>query len=255
MLRITEIEVWPQQDIRLYSSSGSVFHGALMECIGADVAERLHKESLRPYSQHIWFDKIRGCSVWQIGTVNDEAYECIVRPVLEKDCIYLKQKQVHVSLRNGKVTEVASFDGIADAMFGCGEVPQGVQLSFVTTTSFKHEGQYDIFPELTRVFYSLLQRWNQYAEGIGMEQEGLERILSQYCRVRRYELKSQPYALEHSVIYGFGGSMQVRFTGNDMTRRLAGALLSMAPYTGIGIKTALGMGAVRTQLIYAGKET
>ena len=243
MLRLTEIELWPQKDIRLYSSSGSVMHGALMDCVDEVTAAMLHTESLRPYSQYVWFDKARGCSIWRIGTVTDEAYERIVQPIW--NCtVFLYCFIIHLF-------EHTTFEDIADTMFAGKEAPTGCDISFLTTTSFKHDHRYDIFPEIRRVFYSLILRWNQYADAIVLDQEGLEDILAQSCRITKYELRSQPFSLEHTSIYGFGGTLRLRFLGNDMTRRLMGLLLSLAPYTGIGVKTAMGMGAVQMHLQYA----
>ncbi len=251
MLRLTEIELWPQDEaIRIYSSSGSVFHGALMECVGEETASALHTMSLRPYSQYICYDKDKGCTVWRIGTINDDAYECIVRPVLAKSFLYLKQKHLAVKLGNHRTAAETSFSQMADTAFCDGQVPSGCRISFLTTASFKHDKQYDIFPTLSRLFYSLLMRWNQYSPEISLEQSGLENVLAQSCRIVKYDLRSQPFSLEGRDIYGFGGLVHLRFTGNDMTSRLAALLLSMAPYTGIGIKTALGMGAVQTRLVY-----
>ena len=251
MLRLTEIELWPQKDIRLYSSSGSVMHGALMDCVDEVTAAMLHTESLRPYSQYVWFDKARGCSIWRIGTVTDEAYELIVQPIWNCTELYLKQKQTQVALKHHVLIEHTTFEDIADTMFAGKEAPTGCDISFLTTTSFKHDHRYDIFPEIRRVFYSLILRWNQYADAIVLDQEGLEDILAQSCRITKYELRSQPFSLEHTSIYGFGGTLRLRFLGNDMTRRLMGLLLSLAPYTGIGVKTAMGMGAVQMHLQYA----
>lgn len=248
MLRSTEIELWPQGETRLYSASGSVLHGALMECVGRETASALHTESLRPYSQHVRFDKERGCSVWRIGTVSDEAYERIVLPVLDRSELYLKQKQIAVALGKHSLLQENTFAGLADEMFANCKPPKGVRISFLTTTSFKHDRRYDIFPELKRIFYSLIWRWNYYGGPISLEQDGLEDVLAQSCRIVRYELRSQPYPLEHTAVFGFCGSLQLQCTGNDMTRRLIGLLFSLAPYTGIGIKTALGMGAVQTCL-------
>ena len=39
--------------------------------------------------------------------------------------------------------------------------------------------------------------------------------------------------------------MSLRIHGNDMVKRIITLLLNFAEYSGIGVKTALGMGAVK----------
>ena len=76
----------------------------------------------------------------------------------------------------------------------------------------------------------------------------LGRQLAENCRVVSYRLESRPFSVEGQKIDGFTGSLRLRFTGNDMTRRLMGLLLSLAPFSGVGIKTALGMGATEAEI-------
>ena len=41
---------------------------------------------------------------------------------------------------------------------------------------------------------------------------------------------------------GYAGRIELRFFGPDPLKRLAGALFAFANWTGVGIKTTLGMG-------------
>jgi CRISPR/Cas system endoribonuclease Cas6 (RAMP superfamily) len=66
----------------------------------------------------------------------------------------------------------------------------------------------------------------------------------------RYQLRSQAFPIEGRLVYGFSGSQRLTFYGYDMLKRLQGLLAIFAEFSGIGIKTALGMGAVHTHVIY-----
>jgi CRISPR/Cas system endoribonuclease Cas6 (RAMP superfamily) len=59
----------------------------------------------------------------------------------------------------------------------------------------------------------------------------------------------QKFALEGTRIQAFRGSYTLAFKGNLMSRKIMCMLGEFAQYSGIGIKTALGMGATKTNII------
>ena len=67
------------------------------------------------------------------------------------------------------------------------------------------------------------------------------------CHITKYALHTQTFSVNNGNIYGFCGNIKVKFSGNDMTRRLMNLIFLYANFAGIGIKTALGMGAVDYQ--------
>ena len=73
-------------------------------------------------------------------------------------------------------------------------------------------------------------------------------ILGYYTIIRSYDLHTNLFHIEGHSIPGFSGTLEIRFCGNREVNCLAAALLQCAVYTGIGIKTALGMGAVRVRI-------
>lgn len=254
MLTLVEFELHPAAGIQIYSDAGSVFHGALMNIVGKETASALHTMAIRPYSQCIYFDKARNKPIWRIGTLHDEAFEKIVAPLTKISAIYLKQKSADVALKNMTIKEQTSFENIADTVFAQPQPVHKGELHFLTTTSCKHDNQYDILPSFARLWNSLLLRWNTYAEHISLQQEGLAYTLEKACRMTQYQLRSQSYSLEGTRVFGYGGTMQFTCIGNAMTSRLIGMLLYLAPFSGIGIKTALGMGGVETMIHYRKEE-
>ena len=126
-------------------------------------------------------------------------------------------------------------------------ISKGVDLDFVTTAAFRRDGQYVIFPELYLIIQSLLNRWNKFAESFSIEDD-VAKILATFCRVTEYNLRTQLFLLEHQKLTGFCGKMSVKLSGNRMVNNLLSMLFEYANYAGIGIKTALGMGATKTKL-------
>jgi CRISPR-associated endoribonuclease Cas6 len=62
-------------------------------------------------------------------------------------------------------------------------------------------------------------------------------------------LHSSVYYLENIKITGYMGRLTLVISGPEQLARLTGALLCFAEYCGLGVKTALGMGAVRVKQI------
>ena len=252
MLRITEIVLQLPAGIRLNPSMGSVMHGALMEIVGAGTAAWLHEISLRPYSQCVYWNRQRKIPVWRIGTLTEESYERIVLPLL--NCmggqVYLRQKEYAVGLVSAEEICQSSYADLTQAVFQTARVPAGVELSLLTTMSFKKDGHYVLWPESYLFYQNLMHRWNTFSVQEKLEETGLEQVLAEAGCMTKYDLHSQAFSLEGRNLYGFCGQMRWRFYGNDMTRRIAAVLLSFAPYAGVGIKTALGMGAVDTALLW-----
>ena len=252
MLRITEIVLQLPVGMRLNPSMGSVMHGALMEILEPGTVAWLHEISLRPYSQCVYWDRQRHLPVWRIGTLTEESYERIVLPLL--NCIggqmYLRQKEYAVELVSGEKICQSSYVDLTQAVFQTDRVPAGVELSLLTTMSFKKDGHYVLWPESYLFYQNLMHRWNMFSAQEKLEEVGLEQVLAGASRMTKYDLHSQGFSVEGRNLYGFCGQMRWRFHGNDMTRRIAAVLLSFAPYAGVGIKTALGMGALDTVLLW-----
>ena len=100
---------------------------------------------------------------------------------------------------------------MADTAFTAEQAPHGAELTCLTPTSFKRDGRYAIV---------------------------------------RYDLHTASFSLERQRITGFRGRFALHFGGTDSMRRILALLASFAPFAGIGIKTALGMGAVTSALQY-----
>ena len=83
-----------------------------------------------------------------------------------------------------------------------------------------------------------------YCPCVRMDEEKLAHQLGVACRISRYALRTAGFSVDGHTLRGFCGTLSVRFAGTDSVRRILGMLMEFAPYVGVGIKTALGMGAV-----------
>ena len=242
-LYLFEVPLAFPEGVRVVSSMGSVFHGALMEQLPAEVAAHLHVEELRPYHQSILFTRERG-AVWRFGVL-DEGLYCLLWYIFsERAGLELRQKGFSVALGEPRLLQATSEEALADAAFAGDEVLRSAACQFLTPTSFKRDGVYQMFPDTQLILQSLLGRWRRFSEQVRLDEQDLASRLAPACRISSYRLQSAPFSLERHTIYGFRGQLRLYFAGNEMVRRLLRLLFSFAPFAGIGIKTALGMGAV-----------
>ena len=242
-LYLFEVPLAFPEGVRVVSSMGSVFHGALMEQLPAEVAAHLHAEELRPYHQSILFTRERG-AVWRFGVL-DEGLFCLLWYIFSECAgLELRQKGFSVALGEPRLLQATSEEALADAAFAGDEVLRSAACQFLTPTSFKRDGVYQMFPDTQLILQSLLGRWRRFSEQVRLDEQDLAARLAPACRISSYRLQSAPFSLERHTICGFRGQLRLYFAGNEMVRRLLRLLFSFAPFAGVGIKTALGMGAV-----------
>ena len=248
MLRQFEAELYLPDGARAPASMGSILHGALIEQLPEDYADYLHTENLRPYSQSIRWDRARERVIWRIGTLEETAGEIIGTALEHMEQIFLRQKNYTASVHDLRCVSQRSYQDIADTYFRAKTAPRGAEIHFLTPTSFKQGGAYIILPESALILQSILTRWNRFCPDIRIEEDDLVQTLAAHTRLTRYALRSAAFSVEGYSIRGFRGQIALQFTGSDMVRRILGTLLAFAPYAGIGIKTALGMGAAETNI-------
>ncbi|MGN0945009.1 MAG: CRISPR system precrRNA processing endoribonuclease RAMP protein Cas6 [Megasphaera sp.] len=249
MLRLTEIPLTMPEHTRIHPAMGSIFHGALMSIIAPASAEMYHHMTLRPYSQAVYWDKTKHRALWRIGTLTDEAYERLVVPLEKVPVLWLKQKQYEVTLESMQLIRQTSFEELSSLFVKADSAPAGAEWQCLSVMSFKQDGRYVILPDIRLIYQSLLQRWNVFSDTVKLEQDDLLEQLASHCRLTKYQLRSQVFSVNGSSIYGCEGCQRYSFFGYDMLKRLQGILAAFAPFSGIGVKTALGMGAVDTTIL------
>ena len=101
-----------------------------------------------------------------------------------------------------------------------------------------------IFPQPELVFSSLLKRWNAFSE-LKIPEEHAAYFPS--IKVSSYDLRTQLVHFSRYKIIGFKGEVEYELPGNasEGFRREVNALADFASYSGVGAKTAMGMGQVR----------
>jgi CRISPR-associated endoribonuclease Cas6 len=129
-------------------------------------------------------------------------------------------------------------------IFSEASVSSTATLEFVTPTAFKKNEMQIVFPHPELVFSSLLKRWNAFSE-LKIAEEHTIRFAS--IKVSSYQLCTELLHFSSYKMVGFKGRVEYELPDDapDDFLRDVNALADFASYSGVGVKTSMGMGQVR----------
>lgn len=228
---------------RLPSAWAYRIYGWLMAQLPADTAARLHEQGEHPLSQSLCFDATAQTSVWTLNLL-DEALAAQVRPLLA-GCTTL---ELHGAPLQMEPLGSHSVENGLQLLLAARENPASrTRLWFRTPCAFKQAGRYAIYPQEFLLLQSLVLHWNTAFPDCQLsDPDALDAIL-RGLRILDYNLHTVSYPIKNTRIPGFVGSAVVEARLALPLLELWNALLSFAPYGGIGIKTTLGMGGVSVE--------
>ena len=219
----------------------SIMQGILFDKIDKDYAQTLHSQSMHPYSQYVLAGETR--TTWIIHTLNKQAYQEIILPLMEPgfDRIHLnkKDKEVQIVSKNVETKEKRS---LLTRFYE--EEESGLFIvKFIAATAFKTRGMYYILPDVRLIFQNLMQKYTASSEQVDMMDEDTLEDIADHTIISRHNIRSVLFPIEGVKIPGFIGEVGIKVNAGETLRRYIRLLLEFGEYSGIGIKTAMGMGA------------
>lgn len=242
-----KIKIFFSNQENLNTQMGSLFHGFLMDNLSREEADELHKNGLKPYSQSIIYDK--GQVYWEISTLNKAMFESIKNLVENIDSIYIKNKSENYKIIKKLIESQSKEDFIKSKLF-LEKSSRYTKIYFLTPTTFKSKGKYVNMPNIYLIFQNLLNKLDSTSEDYKYKSQELLDEINENVYISNYNLKSVNYNLEGVKIPAFKGNITISIRGSMQFRNLINMLISFAEYSGVGIKTTLGMGKIRKGEIY-----
>lgn len=226
---------------------GSLLHGFLMQALPEETADMLHESGLRPFSQYVLAPAEKQLN-WNIGLWDRDLAEQILQAVMPLSRIELVQKGIILEV--GGVQRITRTESEHFDHFFIGEPPcRRFEIDFLTPCTHKQNGNYVLFPSPELIVNSLSRRFDAHIPDITLNDPAAMQEVSRHIRIVRYSLRSAVYYLENTKITGYTGRITLVVGGPEQLARLTGALLSFAEYSGLGVKTALGMGGVQIRKV------
>lgn len=241
ILASLEMVIEPLSQYSVTNQKSSIFQAILMEQIDKEYASELHLSQLHPYSQCIISQKDK--ITWRINTLNEEAYNHIIVPlmstefssfVVERDDVKFKivDKNLRTSSRQNLIEK-----------YYFGECSRYIRIRFVSPTAFKSNGNYLFWPQLDKIYRSIMKKYDAFSSNETLYDEETLGQLVQYSEIIRYNIRSTLFHLEGAKMPSYVGMIVVKVKGPQALVNLANVLWRYAGYSGIGIKAAIGMGA------------
>lgn len=225
-------------------NTASLFQGVIMQQIDSDYAELLHQNAIRPYSQSLYKDENKNI-IWQINSLNEKSRIEIIDKLNNDNfkTIYLQHKDKKIEIIDKSIIET-SYKEIFEKNYLSSDHSRFANFTFNSPTAFKSNGLYINFPTIQLIFHSLLSKYNACSDFTNLEDDGLIEEINNYIRINKYQLKSTVFHLEGRTIPSFKGAITLKSYGNEKLTRLMNMLIEFGTYSGIGIKSAIGMGAI-----------
>lgn len=218
----------------------SNLHGLMMENLAPAYSEKLHGQGRNPFSQCLLEDG-KGAQ-WCIRTLTEEAYDSIITPLSRLEAFELKGGKIKARVL-GKTIRTIPKERLLERFYEPGG-EHYQDILFQTPTAFKSGGRYVFYPDPRLIYQSLMKKYSAASDELEMEDGETLDQLTENSEIVRYRLRTVPFSLEGVMITGFQGQIRIHIRGSDTMARYVRLLLEFGEYSGIGIKTGLGMGAI-----------
>ena len=90
-----------------------------------------------------------------------------------------------------------------------------------------------------------MRKFSEASDEMDMVDENILQDLTDKSEIVRYRLRTVPFPLEQVRITGFEGNICIRINGPETLARYVRMLIRFGEFSGVGIKTGIGMGAMQ----------
>lgn len=242
---LAELKIILESKDGLSFNKASLLHGVLMEQLDFEYAERLHIQGLKPYSQCVRIENDK--SVWYVRTLSEEAYNRIILPLQDEsfNSFLIRHNNSHINISNKELNKIYKENLYKD--FYSKDASRVYKIEFVSPTAFKRNGGYYNFPNTKNIYSSLMKRYDSISNDNVMEDEETLEHLVDNTDILSYSLYSTSFSLEGVKIPSFMGNITVKIKGSQTMANFANLLFRFGEYSGVGIKTAIGMGSIKVE--------
>jgi len=148
--------------------------------------------------------------------------------------------------------EITSYENIYHNLVSTEPEPvKRFDLHFITPTAFAQGRNRLPLPIPYLMFRSWLERWNQFAP-VYLGSEELLAFLNDAIILKSHNIQTRLFRLANGCVNGFTGkvTLQVLNSTEPLLANVAHLLVSYAQFAGTGMKTRLGMGLTKVNVVY-----
>lgn len=233
-LRIV-VPIVSDQDKNIAPDFAYGLYSALLRRVSPDIAERLHHGGPCLLTQHLRaVPHTPGAAEWVVNVIS----EVLSRPVFDA----LAGTQVYELPRFGCVLR-AGIPQVERVSLKPQKPAWGMTLLLCSPATFRTGGRYALFPSVQLILHSAAKRAAETGLAALPSQLEMESLAVRVA-LTDYDLRTFRYRMKEVRVPAFWGRVRLAVRGTEDDARLFTRLLCTLPLTGLGIKTALGMGGV-----------
>lgn len=223
-----------------------MLHGLIMELVPPNYADYLHKQAINPYSQYVVKDGRE--YVWILNLMDDNSISIIGEEILKDSFNEFVLKSLNKGKAKIRLKEVEEFGQTEiKEVFYQEQLINKITVRFVNPTAFKQNGEYIFYPDLRLIFQSLLMKYSYLVDFTEEWNESLLEEILQASRITSYQLQSYYYQIHRARIPGFMGRITIDVRAPQTLVNFIMVLLKFGEYSGVGVKTSMGMGSLELE--------
>lgn len=247
MLRQIRLRIKAENGERPSMYWGYLLYGILMEKLDAEFADYMHEQSLKPISQFIIREN-SDSAVWKINMLDNVSSEVVIQSLEKCDELYSEKIGSGIIITDKEISEPINTVDFCKRFFIDQKPERNIEINFLTSCSFKSDENYCIFPSSELIIKSLVNKWNAFSDDFTLDDEDALEQLIGHTRISRYELRSSLFHIKGVKIPSFLGKVTLSVNGPEPLLRLFNLIMAFSEFSGIGIKTALGMGGCEVSI-------
>ena len=228
---------------KLFPSTAYKLYAWLLEQLPSFIGEQLHSEQYNPFSQYLYFNRENKQNKWVLNVLDDSILEYVEVLFERNTCAVINEEKISLELTEKKT--ISSATELVERARTTDELTTYSKFLFPVPTSFRVAGRYSIFPSEKLILQSMINRWNSCFTNYVLDDEDAFSMLEQNLHIVDYDLRSTRFLLKGNKIPGFTGDLTIQAKLPAPMMEIWKLLLLFVPFSGIGIKTTLGMGGVQ----------
>ena len=222
---------------------GPIFQSWLYEHLPNDEVIKLHDSSLNAFSVGAYQEKKN--MIFEVNTLNHYYSDLFGKILMDSNLLNIRfknLKNVVFNIQEKRTTTVSS-QQLRDIFYNEEDISK-FDVYVKTPISFIQNGKYINFPDIECMFRNILSKYSYiFEDSVKVDNDLLSQIImSTY--IGRYDLHSRYFPIHKVYIPSFNGNLRIFIKGNHTIKNYVRMLLKFAEFSGVGIKTSMGMGKV-----------
>lgn len=247
MMQKITLKVTTSDQQPLSSNWGYSLYGVLAQCTNSAYIETLHQQNSTPIHQFLEVLPNRTEALWHIHLLNDDAIHFFGEAIEGRASFTVQQYHTNLQILTKNVEMALSETDFCHKHLVEFPCERRQTLQFLTPIGFKSHDAYQIFPTEELIIKSLWNHWQQHSTELSLEGDDVQRQLIENVQIVDYRLRSTHFPLKGVKIPSFTGKLILKIHGPAPLVRLVNLLTYFGEYSGVGMKTALGMGGYRLE--------